>query len=559
MHTPNYPGPSSHDPYVYHPSRMAAYGPGGPSYYHTYSHPDSYDPRNQRSPRQGDLRSNPNLPSFVGNHFNGTMAHRLYELPHYQPSPYPHDASSLPSEQLYRNLPSKSTSASYPTHRTYNETEPFTNISTEKAPLSHTQDLNTFSQPSSSAINQNRRYTNSTNPHGHTQSPPNSRLPLEFTKDDNLPNDSSTSDFQSSWIISLSRPSNPSDAYAIIISPRANPPPNIVHGAVAAPIPALPTRSLSPLKTQKKMHVRESLKAPNDVDADSTLSTVFTDPHSSSATDSTHADSAANDTSVPDSPQSSHTSVSTSPKSALQSFTETTSPLPSTETVSRGLQEPSDDAKSNTATSAPVKKSWAALLRQDGSSDTTKSTLPKSSVVGFSIPASESQSSLPTPSVLPGKKVELKALLVKGPVGSSWIPQIRPRGLVNTGNICFANVVLQSLVYCTPFYRLFTELGKYIDTPPSTHESSTPLVEATIAFLKEFKFVEGESDDWLDSFIPTYLYEALNDNKRFDSMRVCNLNIVIIFPLMISVTVFRRWSSGGCRGVLWFLLKYIGG
>ena len=35
---------------------------------------------------------------------------------------------------------------------------------------------------------------------------------------------------------------------------------------------------------------------------------------------------------------------------------------------------------------------------------------------------------------------------------------------MNSGNMCYANSVLQLLVYCTPFQRLFVELGKLLSS-----------------------------------------------------------------------------------------------
>ena len=102
---------------------------------------------------------------------------------------------------------------------------------------------------------------------------------------------------------------------------------------------------------------------------------------------------------------------------------------------------------------------------------------------------------------------------------------------MNSGNMCYANSVLQLLVYCTPFQRLFVELGKLLSSSSgsaavsgsdslvngsagplssSTSISSlgsttnglnglngkvkekekdggmTPLVDATVEFLREF-------------------------------------------------------------------------
>ena len=134
--------------------------------------------------------------------------------------------------------------------------------------------------------------------------------------------------------------------------------------------------------------------------------------------------------------------------------------------------------------------------------------------------------------VSPSKKSELIALLTTGPSPNSSTAAagtIRPKGVVNSGNMCYANSVLQLLVYCTPFQRLFAELGKLLSSSsgsaavsgpdslvngsagPSSSSTSisssgsttnglngkvkekdkdaggmTPLVDATVEFLREF-------------------------------------------------------------------------
>ncbi|KAK1926127.1 cysteine proteinase [Papiliotrema laurentii] len=83
-----------------------------------------------------------------------------------------------------------------------------------------------------------------------------------------------------------------------------------------------------------------------------------------------------------------------------------------------------------------------------------------------------------------------------------------PRGLINTGNMCFANTILQVLVYCPPFTELFEELGKRLKADLAR---KTPLLEAiTDARLKEAR---------KEAFVPENVYDAMKENKRFDSMR----------------------------------------
>jgi ubiquitin carboxyl-terminal hydrolase 10 len=139
---------------------------------------------------------------------------------------------------------------------------------------------------------------------------------------------------------------------------------------------------------------------------------------------------------------------------------------------------------------------------------------------------------------------------------------IRPRGLVNSGNMYFANAVLQMLVYTPPFQKLFVELGRLKGAKDNKgkkkNTDKTPLVDAMIEFVKEFvlddvrsangyeladgwgggnetewadgwgrgnemEWEDGGEDEgmWEKSFIPTYVYDALKKTKRFDDMGVC--------------------------------------
>ncbi|GHJ88101.1 hypothetical protein NliqN6_4503 [Naganishia liquefaciens] len=112
-----------------------------------------------------------------------------------------------------------------------------------------------------------------------------------------------------------------------------------------------------------------------------------------------------------------------------------------------------------------------------------------------------------------------------------------PRGLINTGNMCFANSILQVLAYCVPFASLLEELGKRSIADLGRR---TPLTEAIIIFLREFAATDSrestssastsqlsasekqraQSGQFIrEPFVPSFVYEAMKENKRFDSMR----------------------------------------
>ena len=135
---------------------------------------------------------------------------------------------------------------------------------------------------------------------------------------------------------------------------------------------------------------------------------------------------------------------------------------------------------------------------------------------------------------------------VSRPTSSPTLPRLRVRGLVNTGNICFVNAVLQLLVNSPPFRNLVGELvnqkrqrGAGV---PGTGGSATPLVDATVRFFKEF-IVEEESpstqqqsqpatsrtlradeekksDYVVDSFEPTYMYDAMKEKRNLKPLLV---------------------------------------
>jgi hypothetical protein len=124
----------------------------------------------------------------------------------------------------------------------------------------------------------------------------------------------------------------------------------------------------------------------------------------------------------------------------------------------------------------PKITSWASLLRGQSSNISSSSkganSLPVSSVVGISIPAERS-------TWVPDRnEVAIVKLLTSKSLKSGESHRLVPRGLLNLGNMCFANIILQGLVYTFPFWSLFRELKKLSPNPIKTPKGA-PLLNAT--------------------------------------------------------------------------------
>ncbi|KZV79125.1 cysteine proteinase [Exidia glandulosa HHB12029] len=431
-------------------------------------------------------------------------------------------------------------------------------------------------------------------PHDHDQQQQQQPQPLSPAEDD--------LSVVPGWVISRWR-YDVASAPAVAFSPLSNPPQRIFDDALEyPPAPKPPKQKPRPARRPSLPLAHHPQPEHNDSPSPSPAPAALPSPpktpppapkrelvvESVSVAETTPATSVAPESPTPHSPLSTNTSLSVSPKISQDATPSAPAPLeqpkeepaPSTSAPAPAEPEPESqpqavqaDVTPTAPTPAsppaptpapevaapapappptkPVKppvKSWADLMKSN-----TKGGLPTSSVVGVSIPADAPRSSLANAS--PAKRAATQAIVQllsapAPPVAAS--STILPRGLINGGNLCFANAILQALVYCPPFHRLFAELGRLSASAAfqtTTQQNKlrgtvgarlgatpTPLVDATINFLDEFaprstpaatpsdpsrsRSPTGSAAGAdSDAFIPTYIYDALKQKKRFDSMR----------------------------------------
>lgn len=184
------------------------------------------------------------------------------------------------------------------------------------------------------------------------------------------------------------------------------------------------------------------------------------------------------------------------------------------------------DATEETPKVSPPKpappKSWAELLRAKAAPAAAAAAAPQSA---------PSNGVVTTNGPVVPKNNTLIDILTSFSVDSQQkISFLEPRGLVNTGNLCYMNSILQVLLFCVPFYNFLDQVAK---RAVHSFKSETPLVDAMIMFMRDFKLIDSASsveqlrlrlkdnelEQYGDPLTPEYVYDVIKRLPRFDNMK----------------------------------------
>lgn len=127
---------------------------------------------------------------------------------------------------------------------------------------------------------------------------------------------------------------------------------------------------------------------------------------------------------------------------------------------------------------APVKQkptSWAALLQARNTAVSSPQGAAQADSNGTAAGGADASPNGPSNFARPTKSSLGEALQAYRVGKPEKISFLEPRGLINNGNMCYMNSVLQVLLFCIPFYDFLDQVG---DKAAFSFKGDTPLIHA---------------------------------------------------------------------------------
>ncbi|KAJ5216919.1 hypothetical protein N7468_009927 [Penicillium chermesinum] len=180
-------------------------------------------------------------------------------------------------------------------------------------------------------------------------------------------------------------------------------------------------------------------------------------------------------------------------------------------------ETPGTEEEKSTSPVRAAPKSWAELLRSKAAAKEASAPVVAESTT---MPVQQNQTLADVLSNLGDDVAQY----------SDKVAFLEPRGLVNTGNMCYMNSVLQILVSCVPFHQFLDHVGR---RAVHSFKSDVPLIDALIMFMREFRVIDAatsedqlrmrlkpsELEQYGDAFVPEFVYDMIRQLPRFKDMR----------------------------------------